>query len=351
MAQEKSNNTRGESVLLNVEKISQSIGQDDVQTLVSVIDTEIGNRKLEKEEIEQLQEIMSVDALESAKWKSVADVLKYISVFALAESHPEQMKKITETLLGIVGIFYPIANTAQGVLAKVPDRVFSSLIKIGGLASPEYLIYQGINMVAKKKLEKAKAQANCNVGADDTMTTLIIVCKNKLLSSEMSRLINSEDDLDEETVIGTKDGTVHTIVWNESAWEAFRDKLSGSEKILIIGKVKNAVPLSAEQVRFEKFGVKYGWDNNIATIEATPSVLKKASNYKEFLSAMSALPLSERLKKNAKFKFDWVTAGKLAFFPPLLLADLLREDTEVRKQQLLFGLYTLYMQDLSTFLD
>ena len=339
------------SVLLKLENISQSIAPEDIETLSCAIDNEIGNRKLNKEEIEQLQSLMSVDALEASTWKNVADVLKYFSIFAIAENNPEAIKKISNALLTIIGTFYPAAGIAGGLLANVPDRLFSVLIKIGGFASPEYLLYRGINRIASGKAEKAKAQAEDDPDTYENMTTLIIVCKDNTLSTEMSRLIEKEDDVDEDTIVGTKDGTVHTIIWNEPAWQAFRDKLSGDEKILIIGKVKNTTPLNADQIRFEKYGVKYGWSQNIATIEADPKLLSRAKVYKEFLSAINDMQVSEKAKKNAKVKFDWLTAGKLAVFPPLLIGDLLYEDTAVKKQQLVFGLYSLYMQDLDKFLN
>ncbi len=352
MATQKQNlATRGESILLNVEKISQNVNQDDIKTLLSAVDKEVGNRKLEKEEIEQLQTFMNVDAVESAKWKSVADVLKYVSPLALAENNPEAVKKVIELVLNLVGFVHPVANIAHRWMAVVPDRLFPVLIKIGGLASPDYLLYRGASMMANKKADQAKMQAEYDASVDTSTTTLIIVCKNKVLGSEMSKLINLEDDIDEETVVGIKDGTVHPIIWNEAAWETFREKLTENDKVLVIGKVKNTMPLTLQQICFEQFGVKYGWYNNIARIEADPKALSKSKDYKEFLAAMESLQVSEKLKKNAKFKFDLLAAGKLAIFPPLLLGDLLREDTEVRKQQLLFGLYHFYMQGLDEFLN
>lgn len=248
-------------------------------------------------------------------------------------------------------MYYPVAKSAKGFLAIVPDQMFAALIKIGGLISPEYLIYRGASMIATQKIEKAKAQAEYDISASENMMTLIIVCKNKLLSMEMDKLIKLEDDLDDETVVGTKDKSVHTIIWNESAWEVFRHKLTSNEKVLIIGKIKNTTPLTAEQIRFEQFGVKYGWNNHIAMIEAEPKALSKTKDYDDFLSAVNTMKVSEKLRKNAKIKLDWATAGKLAFFPPLFIGDVLREDTEIKKQQLLFGLYNLYMQDLDAFLN
>lgn len=343
--------SKGESVLININQISQSVGHEDIQALTKVINDEIGSYKLNKEDKEQLQAIMSVDALEASKWKSVADVLKYISIFAIAENNPEAFKKITNVLLSIVCIKFPAVIVAQGLLTKVPDQLFSVLIKIGGFASPDYLLYQGINKIATIKAEKAKAQAEDEAKIDGNMTTLIIVCKNKLLSAEMNKLIKAEDDIDKETIIGTKDGTVHTIIWNEAAWEAFRDKLSSNDRVVIIGKIKGTMPLSSEQIQFEKYGVKYGWNNNIAIIDAEPKYLNKSKTYKEFLAVLDDLQISEKMKKNAKLKFDWVTAGKLAIFPPLLIGDILYEDTAVKKQQLMYGLYSFYMQDLDRFLN
>ena len=340
-----------DSVLLNIDKILQSIEQDGINRLVNVINEEVGSRKLSKEEIEQLQELMNVDALEGAKWKSVADVLKYISIFAIAESHPEDVKKILGVILSIVGMFYPTANSVHGILTKVPDKVFSVLITMGGLASPEYLIYKGANMIANKKVENAKAQAECAANIQDDKIILIVVCKNKLLSTEATKLIEAKDDIDNEEIVGIKDGTVQTILWNEAAWEEFHDKLTGTEKILIIDNIKNTKSLISKQIRFEKFGVRYGWHGNVARIEADPKVLKSANEYKEFLSVMRGLEISEKLKKNAKFKFDLSAAGKLAVFPPLLIADFLCEDKEVKQQQLLFGLYNFYMQDMDKFLN
>jgi hypothetical protein len=52
-------------------------------------------------------------------------------------------------------------------------------------------------------------------------------------------VIQAKDDIDDEAIVGVKDGTVHTIIWNESAWEAFRDKLTNDTKVVIIGKIKN----------------------------------------------------------------------------------------------------------------
>ena len=46
----------GESILLNLDKISKSVKRDDVQNVANIIEREIGDRKLARDEIEQLQQ-------------------------------------------------------------------------------------------------------------------------------------------------------------------------------------------------------------------------------------------------------------------------------------------------------
>lgn len=345
------NKNASKTVFLNIDKIINSIDQEDVQVFKDAIDKEIGNSELDKEEIEQLQSILSVDALEAVKWKNVADVLRYINIFALAENNPEAMRKVSEVLLSIVGLFCPAVSSVNGILAKVPDGLFHALIKIGGLMAPEYHIYREVKAIADQKAEKVMDRNERDAATYEGMDTLIIVCKNQILSAELKKLVCSQDDLDDGTAVGTKDGTVHAMIWNEAAWEAFKDKLTCGEKVVIIGEIKNSYPLTPKEIRFEKHGVTYGWNKHIATITADPGVLSKKDAYDAFLSDMNTLKLAEQQKKNAKFKFDWFKAGKLAIFPPLLIGDLLREKTEIKKQQLIYGIYNFYTQDLTRFLN
>lgn len=340
----------GESVLLNIDTIFKSVNREDMTLLANAINKEIGDYNLNKEEIDHILSIMNVDALESAKWKNVADVMKYVSIFALAENNPEVIRRVLEVLLGILGMFFPYVKAAKGVLTIVPDQLFPVLIKIGGLASPDYLIYRGVKRIAEQKADKVKEQAAYDTIVNENKTNLIIVCKNRTLSDELSKLVKLEDDL-EDSVVGVKDGTVHAIIWNEAAWEAFHDKLTDSQAVIIIGKLKSAKPLPLKQIRFDEYGVKYGWNNNIATITADPKEISKAAKYKEFLSVMADLQITESLIKDAQIKLDLFTAGKLALFPPLLIGDLLRKEAEIKKQQLLFGIYHFYVHGMAEFMN
>lgn len=344
------NSNKNETIFIAIKEDFKTATKENVDAIANIINKEIGEHKLNKEEKKQLQEIMNVEALEALKWQNIADVLNYLNIFSIAENNPKSIKKIIQILLDIVGIFYPVAKAAGYILASVPEKLFSALIKIGGFASPEYMLYRGAKMIADRKSEKARAKAEIDMNDCENMVNLIIVCKSSFLSEEMSKLIDTDNVIEGNTVVGTKDRTIHTTIWNQAAWEAYHNNLTNNDKVLIIGKIKNITPLKSEQIRFNKFGVKYGWNNNIVMVEADPKCLKNAEDYNDFLSAINDLQISEKFKENVKLKFDWGVVTKLALFPPLLIGDSVHENLAVREQQLLFGLSQLYIQDLSEFL-
>ena len=71
--QQKSASKSGQSVLVNVEKITTSVKTEDIQLLSDMVEAEIGDHRLSQEELEQLQNLMSVDAVEAKKWRTRLD--------------------------------------------------------------------------------------------------------------------------------------------------------------------------------------------------------------------------------------------------------------------------------------
>lgn len=49
-------------------------------------------------------------------------------------------------------------------------------------------------------------------------TTLIVVYKDELLVNQLRKLIETKDDSNENTVVGTKDGSVQIVAWTEKIW-------------------------------------------------------------------------------------------------------------------------------------
>lgn len=90
---------------------------------------------------------------------------------------------------------------------------------------------------------------------------LIIVCdeKTEIYANYLRQLISTNDDKEGE-VIGVEDGTVDVAVWLDKDYEANKAQISSNEHILFIGDSKvSQKETSSMTVRFEQFGMKYGW--------------------------------------------------------------------------------------------
>ena len=98
-------------------------------------------------------------------------------------------------------------------------------------------------------------------------TTLIVVYKDELLLNMFKKLIESNDDIDEEHIIGISDGSVKLVTWAENVWLDQKKAGNINNKVLFLGKVSGWDKLTPIiDVKFNEFGVKYGWAGNQAII-------------------------------------------------------------------------------------
>lgn len=90
---------------------------------------------------------------------------------------------------------------------------------------------------------------------------LIIVCDEKTepYANYLRQLISTNDDKDGE-VVGIEDGTVEAAVWLEKEYLANKAQISSNEHILFIGDNKTSKSESSSMiVKYDKYGMKYGW--------------------------------------------------------------------------------------------
>ena len=90
---------------------------------------------------------------------------------------------------------------------------------------------------------------------------LIIVCdeKTEAYGNYLRQLISTNDDKD-GTVVGVEDGTVNAAVWLEKDYLANKAQISSNEHVLFIGDSKISKNEGKSMVvKFEKYGMKYGW--------------------------------------------------------------------------------------------
>ena len=323
--------------------------------LIGAFGEQIGEAKLDKETRDALKEKLGVDEDTAKGWTTAGDVLKIIDTAEIISKHPEVAKKSVNAVLTIVGAFFPVALIGKTFVADLPEETFSKIINILALGDPVHMAHAMTDYAGKKTIQNS---AEINQFADNLLamperyeSTLIIISKDDLLAQTMAQLIEREDD-GEEGVVGTKDGSVYVIIANEKFYQkALVGKLSGQKK-LFIGSLKSSETLRKMSVtRFDSFGVSYGWAGGDAYIYADPKPLEKKADYEAFLKEISEIDVDKFDKSNARFKMSLISAAKLAFFTPMLLKDYYDYRVRVTRQQLIYGIYKMYISDLDRFLN
>lgn len=121
-------------------------------------------------------------------------------------------------------------------------------------------------------------------------TTLIVVYKDELLVNQLRKLIETKDDSNENTVVGTKDGSVQIVAWTEKIWLEQKKTGNITAKVLFLGDIKGTDKLvPVIDVKFDQYGVKYGWAGNQAILIANLKAMKTRENYASFIADLRQL--------------------------------------------------------------
>ena len=123
--------------------------------------------------------------------------------------------------------------------------------------------------------------------------------EDELIVNMLKKLVETNDDGPNGQIIGTEDGTVGILPWTEDVW--LKNKKAGNrkEKLLFINRVEGVEQLEPIiDVKFDKFGVKYGFSGKQALIMADSSCLKNQeilTAFKSEISTLSSIPSTGRL--------------------------------------------------------
>ena len=197
--------------------------------------------------------------------------------------------------------------------------------------------------------------------------TLVVVCKDEMLVNQLRKLVETKDDTGEESVIGTRDGSVKIVAWTEKVWLDQKKAGNIDSKVLLVGDIKGVDKLiPVLDIIFEECGVKYGWAGNQAVIAIDPKALKKEEDYNAFLEKLNALPVPEIIKKKpqAAPKENAAKAGAAvgiaAVFGMIaglgaagaeLAMSVFSNKTAVKQQMLFYGVLNLYNNHLEEFMQ
>ena len=193
---------------------------------------------------------------------------------------------------------------------------------------------------------------------------LVVVCKDEMLVNQLRKLVETKDDESEDSIVGTKDGTVKIVTWNEKVWLDQKKAGNIDDKILIVGDIKGSDKLvPVIDVKFDECGVKYGWAGDQAIITINPKALGKEEDYNKFLEKFNSLPVPEIIKKKKKSESkEIVQAGTIAagvgvllgFFAEIgvgIAASMFSNKKAVKQQMLFYGVINLYNNHLEEFMN
>lgn len=196
--------------------------------------------------------------------------------------------------------------------------------------------------------------------------TLIVVYKDELLANQLKKLIETKDDTNENSVVGTKDGSVQIVAWTEKVWLEQKKTGNITAKVLFLGDIKGTDKLlPVIDVKFDQYGVRYGWAGNQAILVANPKTMKTRDDYASFIADLGELPAPASIKeaikatenhkitvKNEEGKLDvkgmFVAIGAN-------MADTAKDTFSNKKalmqQMLIYGVINLYNNDLEAFIQ
>ena len=200
---------------------------------------------------------------------------------------------------------------------------------------------------------------------------LLVVYKNKdeIALNQLKKFVDTkDDDPDNDKIVGTEDGTVKIIAWDEKTWRD--NKKAGNsghldDKILFLGDIKGVDKLIPTlDIKFDQFGVSYGFSGKQAAIMADPKPLLKKETYDSFIEDLKKVCDATTVKEKRNFDFDdkkenikkgvgfaaiavlFGAVGAIATVTSYAFGDA----KVMRNQQLLYGVAKLYLNDLDVFM-
>ena len=219
--------------------------------------------------------------------------------------------------------------------------------------------------------------------------TLIVVYKDELLINQLRKMIETRDD-GEDNVVGTRDNSINIVSWTEKVWLGNKKAGNIQGKILFLGEIKgNDKLVPVIDVKFDEYGVKYGWAGNQAVLFADPKVLTERTSYYAFLIKLAELPVPDCLKpmkesvvsvgsdselaetQNIKTPVESdeqkkpkllqmaqraiatsaETVGKVGSQVAVKSEEVFRNKTKMKRQMLFYGVIHLYNDGLEVFMN
>lgn len=199
---------------------------------------------------------------------------------------------------------------------------------------------------------------------------LLVVYKNKdeVALNQLRKLIDTKDDEEGGRVIGTRDGSIKVVSWNEKTW--LDNKKAGNtgdldDKILFLGDIKGVNKLIPTLDKKDcGHGVYYGFSGKQAVIMVDGMKISSPKAYASFLGDLKKICDVETVNKKLHFDLNnvgntaksGIKSAVIAAISPIVgvgvaVSDVISDNKTCRIQQLLYGVAKLYYDDLDDFMN
>ena len=328
-------------------KLVDKMKPEGVQTILGVFAKESQEFKLDRERKKFLREELQLKDVDLNSWQTAADVVKHFDTSELVKKHPQAAKN---TLITVLSMFPPTLIIA-GLCAAVPEDTLTGILGFSLQATPDHLLNMLVshqaNVVAARNAAFAEADRK-----EQGKRNLAFVTKDDLLYQQLKKLVETDDDESEEVVIGTKDGTVRLVRWEEQKW-VYRNKTDTVDgKTIVIGDCKGADNgIRVMDVKYDQYGIRYGWIGNCAYVHADLRRIRSKGMYDAFLRELREMPAPAVIKEDKKLRLNWKTGLKTALATPLMAKDLYDDTFSVKRQMYFFGVIHFYYHYMEAFLE
>lgn len=171
--------TKAQSIKSNGGIIQNIVTTESIDALSSALDVvkkEYGDYKLSKEMRMELAQELDESEECTDGWQTVVDILNHIDINELAKKHPENIGKVSKTVVSIISCIFPSVSFAT----IVPEDFLAKMVEFAGVLTPEHLV----NILAKMQIEKNKARRKQAKTANlEEQPSKVSIIREKLIPS------------------------------------------------------------------------------------------------------------------------------------------------------------------------
>lgn len=189
--------------------------------------------------------------------------------------------------------------------------------------------------------------------------SIIVVAKDEKYLNILRKMIETNDDQEDGTIVGVEDGLYDIVTWDEKTWLSQKKMGQITSKILLVGNIKDTdklLPLINN--KFQKYGVTYGWAGRQALIHIDTKELENKETFAKFKEEYNALDIPEQFKIKDKpvetiddsKQLKWFEkVGKTLKSEGNKLKDAVTYKADVTDKLTIYGIITFYFNHIDEF--